>query len=201
MDLSDKYKVEVLGITYNQIESGVYAVILQEVGGTRRIPIVIGYPEAQAIECKLQEIVTPRPLTHDLMLDMMHKFNLHIEEVQIKRSDTGVFYADLKMTDGKNVHNIDSRASDAIAIAIRANADIYVMADVMSQVGFEPEEMRREAENNEVSDLKIKTVSRQRVKRKTIEELTKEMEEAAASENYELAAELKAKIEKRRTKK
>lgn len=198
MDRSEKYKVEVLGITYNQIESGVYAVILQEVGGTRRIPIAIGYPEAQAIECKLQEIVTPRPLTHDLMLDMMHKFNLSIEEVQIKRSDNGVFYADVRMTDGKNVRSVDSRASDAIAIAIRANADIYVMGDVMRQVGFEPEEIRHP---EEMVLPEAKTTTRPRAKRKTIEELVKEMEAAAEAENYELAAELKMKIEKRRAKK
>lgn len=200
MDRSEKYKVEVLGITYNQIESGVYAVILQEVGGTRRIPIVIGYPEAQAIECKLQEIVTPRPLTHDLMLDMMHKFNLSIEEVQIKRSDNGVFYADVRMTDGKNVRSVDSRASDAIAIAIRANADIYVMGDVMRQVGFEPEEIHH-PEEMVSPEAKTKTTTRPRAKRKTIEELVKEMEAAAEAENYELAAELKMKIEKRRAKK
>lgn len=200
MDLY-KYKVDVLGITYNQIESGVYAVILQETNGTRRIPIVIGYPEAQAIECKLQEIVTPRPLTHDLMLEMMSSFGLTVEEVLIKRSANGVFYADILMSDGNDVRIIDSRASDAIAIAIRAHADIYVLGEVMNEVGFEPEDLKRKAESEIQTDVKIKMAGRPRKKRKTIEQLTIEMEEAAAAENYELAAELKAQIEKRRAKK
>lgn len=201
MDNIDKCRVEVLGITYNQIESGVYAVILQEVDGNRRIPIVIGYPEAQAIECRLQEIVPPRPLTHDLMLEMIHKFGLHIEGVLIKRLSNGVFYADIIMTDGKIVKVMDSRASDAIAIAIRANADIYVDSDVMNEVGFEPEELKRAKKESVPSDSRINLAPRPRKKRKTIAELTQEMEDAAAAENYELAAEIKAQIEKRRTKK
>ena len=81
----EKHLLEIVGITYNQIESGVYAVILKEAEGNRRIPIVIGYPEAQAIECKLQEIVTPRPLTHDMVLDMMEKFGIKLSEVLIRR--------------------------------------------------------------------------------------------------------------------
>ena len=74
----EKIRLELIGITYNQIESGVYAVILQQAGGTRRIPIVIGFPEAQAIECKLQEVITPRPLTHDLMVNVMSVSYTHL---------------------------------------------------------------------------------------------------------------------------
>ena len=85
-----KIRLELLGITYNQIESGVYAVVLQEMGGTRRIPIIIGFPEAQAIECKLQEIVVPRPLTHDLAINMLREYGISVLEANIYKLPTGV---------------------------------------------------------------------------------------------------------------
>ena len=105
----DKCRLELIGITYNQIESGVYAVILQEAGGTRRIPIIIGYPEAQSIECKLQEVVTPRPLTHDLMANILDEFGVTLLEVNISKLPNGVFAAELLMRDSKGMHVIDSR--------------------------------------------------------------------------------------------
>lgn len=191
----DKRLLEVLGITYNQIESGVYAVILKEAGGDRRIPIVIGYPEAQAIECKLQEIVTPRPLTHDMMLEMMDKFGIRIEEVYIHRLPSGVFAADVFMVKGRSRYVIDSRSSDAIALALRAHAPIYTTADVLDEAGFAPEESKMPA-NKADFGMKSKDMPKRTADpSKTIEKLNKEMEQAAAEERYEEAAKLKAKIE------
>ena len=120
-----KIRLELLGITYNQIESGVYAVVLQEMGGTRRIPIIIGFPEAQAIECKLQEIVVPRPLTHDLAINMLREYGISVLEANIYKLPNGVFAAELVLSDGKEVKVVDSRSSDAIALAIRVGAPIY----------------------------------------------------------------------------
>ena len=137
--MKKRHELRLVGITYNQIESGVYAVILEEVKGDRRIPIVIGYPEAQAIECKLQEVRTPRPLTHDLMKAMMDNFHLILRCVDIRKLPTGVFAADLVMEgpDGE-LHKIDARSSDAIAIAIRTGAPIYTTAEVLEESGFRP---------------------------------------------------------------
>lgn len=191
----DKRLLEVLGITYNQIESGVYAVILKEAGGDRRIPIVIGYPEAQAIECNLQEIVTPRPLTHDMMLDMMDKFGIRIDEVYIYRLPSGVFAADIFMSKGRSRHVVDSRSSDAIALALRAHAPIYTTSDVLDEVGFAPEESKIPANKAEFGMKSKEMPKRTSDPSKTIEKLTKEMEKAAADEKYEEAAKLKAKIE------
>ena len=101
----DKCRLELIGITYNQIESGVYAVILQEADGTRRIPIIIGYPEAQSIECKLQEVVTPRPLTHDLMANMLNEFGVTLLEVNINKLPNGVFAAELLMSGGTYIYD------------------------------------------------------------------------------------------------
>ena len=108
-----------IGITYNQIESGVYALVLEAEGTDRRIPIIIGAPEAQAIECKLQNVVTPRPLTHDMITNLLDAFHLQLKEIEIRKLPTGVFAADLVMTDGIEERRIDSRSSDAVALAIR----------------------------------------------------------------------------------
>ncbi|MDE6423105.1 MAG: bifunctional nuclease family protein, partial [Muribaculaceae bacterium] len=122
--MQKKYRLELVGITYNQIESAVYALILQQVGTSRRIPIIIGYLEAQAIECKLQEVATPRPLTHDTMAASLAAFGISLVRVEIRKLPNGVFAADLVFSDGKIEKVIDSRSSDAVALAIRVGAPI-----------------------------------------------------------------------------
>lgn len=189
----NKYRLELIGITYNQIESGVYAVILQEVGSRRRIPIIIGYPEAQAIECKLQEVVTPRPLTHDMMMTFMSEFGIRLKEIIIHRLPTGVFAADMIFTDGLNTHTVDARSSDAIALAIRSDAPIYTTAEVLDEAGFEPGgseiEVERKREMESARESEIARAQR-------LESLKEKMQKAAESENYEEAARLKAEIDK-----
>lgn len=135
--MKKRHRLKVVGITYSQIESGVYALILEEVNGDRRIPIVIGYPEAQAIECKLQEVNPPRPLTHDLMRMMMERFGLRLSCVDIRKLDSGVFAADLLIEgpDGE-LMKIDARSSDAIALALRTGAPIYTSTEVLETSSF-----------------------------------------------------------------
>lgn len=192
----ERYRLELVGITYNQIESGVYAVILRQAGGNRRIPIIIGYPEAQAIECKLQEVVTPRPLTHDMMMNFMEEFGIRLKEIEIHRLPSGVFAADMIFTDGTNIHTVDSRSSDAIALAIRAGAPIYTSAEVLEEAGFDPDEQGNHSDNpssnqNASSSEQTQTIA---PSQKTIEELKALMQQAAENENYEEAARLKAEI-------
>lgn len=192
----ERYRLELVGITYNQIESGVYAVILRQVGGNRRIPIIIGYPEAQAIECKLQEVVTPRPLTHDMMMNFMEEFGIRLKEIEIHRLPSGVFAADMIFTDGTNVHTVDSRSSDAIALAIRAGAPIYTSAEVLEEAGFDPEEQGNHSESHSSNKNVPSSEQSQGIapSQKTIEELKALMQQAAENENYEEAARLKAEI-------
>lgn len=192
----ERYRLELVGITYNQIESGVYAVILRQVGGNRRIPIIIGYPEAQAIECKLQEVVTPRPLTHDMMMNFMEEFGIRLKEIEIHRLPSGVFAADMIFTDGTNVHIVDSRSSDAIALAIRAGAPIYTSAEVLEEAGFDPEEQGNHSESHSSNENAPSSEQSQGIapSQKTIEELKALMQQAAENENYEEAARLKAEI-------
>lgn len=154
--MEKRYRLELIGITYNQIESGVYALILQQAGGTRRIPIIIGFPEAQAIECKLQEVTTPRPLTHDTMANALDAFHISLKEVEIRRLPSGVFAADLHFTDGVNERIVDSRSSDAIALAIRVNAPIYTTETVLLEAGFDPDETQ---ERNQAASMPEESVS------------------------------------------
>ena len=196
-----KIRLELLGITYNQIESGVYAVVLQEMGGTRRIPIIIGYPEAQAIECKLQEIVVPRPLTHDLAINMLREYGISVVEANIYKLPNGVFAAELVLSDGKEERVIDSRSSDAIALAIRVGAPIYTTPEVMAEAGFEPGEKAPSRVIGKMSRSSSKskptTTNNNENRQKSIEQLKKEMQQASEAERYEEAARIKAEIERR----
>ena len=198
--MEDKYRLELIGITYNQIESGVYALILQQVGTNRRIPIIIGFPEAQAIECKLQEIKTPRPLTHDVMMSALNEFNIQLEYVVIKRLNNGVFAADLHLNDGKNERIVDARSSDAVALAIRADAPIFTTEEVIREASFDPDDKRRPGiSSKQIPPVvtKVKVVKPGGLESMSLEQLTKAMEKASQDEDYEEAARLKAEIDKR----
>lgn len=195
--MQDKRLLKLVGITYNQIESGVYAVILQEAEGSRRIPIIIGFPEAQAIECHLQEIHTPRPLTHDLMVSIFDIFSLNLREVHIRRLSNGVFAGDLIFEhDGQN-YVVDARSSDAIALAIRTKAPIYTSSKVLDEVGFETDEAKRKAAHPAKAGRKTEIRKSQSLSDLSVEELQKKMQEAADKEDYELAAKIKAEIQNR----
>lgn len=192
----EKIKLELVGITYNQIESGVYAVVLQETGTTRRIPIIIGFPEAQAIECKLQEVITPRPLTHDLMVNMLSSFGIFLQEVNIYKMENGVFGAELILSDGINTHTIDSRSSDAIALAIRVGAPIYTTAAVLAESGFDSSDPGKEKSSQATANRASRQSHTKESAPKSIEDLQKEMQKAAENEDYEEALRIKSLIEK-----
>ena len=197
----DKIRLDLVGITYNQIESGVYAVILQQAGGTRRIPIIIGFAEAQAIECRLQEVVTPRPLTQDLMDNIMSSFGVALQEVNIHRLPNGVFAGELVLFDGEHKRLVDARSSDAIALAIRVGAPIYTSYEVLEEAGFEPGEPDKRGRKFEKKNVKpsatLEAAKGDDLSSKSIEQLQAEMQRAAEAEDYELAAKIKAELDKR----
>lgn len=185
-----RYRLNVIGITYNQIESGVYALVLEAEGTDRRIPIIIGAPEAQAIECKLQNVVTSRPLTHDMITNLLDAFHLQLKEIEIRKLPTGVFAADLVMTDGIEERRIDSRSSDAVALAIRVGAPIYTSAEVLREAGFDSDSAdgsRRQSASPRITPLEECPE----------DELRELMRHAVDREDYETAAEIKRELERR----
>ena len=201
--MEEKYRLDLIGVTFNQIESGVYALILQQRGTTRRIPIIIGYPEAQAIECKLQEITTHRPLTHDTMVTALKAFGIELKEIVIKRMPHGVFTADMIFTDGKETKIIDGRSSDAIALAIRVNAPIYTTLDVLREAGFDAESRKMPHSRQAIRGVKTPFVNETSKKSDfagmTVSQLSDAMMRAAANEDYEEAAKIKAELDSRNT--
>ena len=195
------YKLELIGITYNQIESGVYALILQQVGTTRRIPIIIGFPEAQAIECKLQEIKTPRPLTHDTMISSLSSFGIRLEKVMIKKQENGVFAADLFFTDGVNERIVDARSSDAVALAIRVNAPIYTTESVLLESGFDSKDKGAPRQSDRMESSRRMVVKpssgNNKYESMTLQQLSEAMMKASEAEDYEEAARIKSEIDRR----
>lgn len=190
-----KYELKLIGITYNQVESGVYAIILQEKDGTRRIPIIVGSAEAQSIECKLQEIITPRPLTHDLFVNVMRAFGLGLREVLIRRLPSGVFAADLVLTDGSRELRIDSRSSDAIALAVRTGSPIYTTLEVLEEAGFDQSVTVAPIADAEPDTEGAKNASR--LSKMSDAELSDALDNAVASENYEGAKAIKDELDRR----
>lgn len=194
--MEKRYRLELLGITFNQIESGVYALILRQPETNRRIPIIIGFPEAQAIECKLQDIKTPRPLTHDTLISALEAFDIRLLSVLIKRLPNGVFAADLLLSDGVREFAIDARSSDAVALAIRANAPIYTTEEVLREASFDPSDRKRKFSPESSAPSAVPTPGED-LENMPLEKLKESMAKAAEAENYEEAARIKAIIDKR----
>ncbi len=202
-DKEKRYRLELIGITYQQVESNVFALILQQTGTNRRIPIFIGYSEAQAIECKLQNVETPRPLTHDTMLNTLSAFGVSLLEVEIRQLPNGVFAANLILSDGKTTRAVDSRSSDAVALAVRVGAPIYTTEDVLRKAGFDSDTTMSGTAGAVVSRRKPK--DRTPMTEETVvslelmsdKELEESMKKAVDAEDYEEAGRIKAEIVRR----
>ncbi|MDL2221207.1 bifunctional nuclease family protein [Parabacteroides sp. OttesenSCG-928-N08] len=157
--METKVKLRVQGLTNSQIQSGAYALILAEEKGLRRIPIIVGTAEAQSIAIALEQIKPPRPLTHDLFIAFNDAFGIYVREVYIYRFEDGIFYSELVLNNNEQLVRIDSRTSDAIAIALRVNCDIYTTERIMREcaVVLEEEAKERDVEEEEedLEDLLI----------------------------------------------
>jgi bifunctional DNase/RNase len=194
-----RIKLKVMGISYSQTQSGAYALLLIEENGERRIPIIIGGFEAQAIVIKLENLDPPRPLTHDLFKKFADQFNIAVIEVMIYKLEEGVFFSKLVCNNGEKEYSIDSRTSDAVAIALRFNCPIYITEDILekAQLTNSPSdtELASPVEAGNPDELNSKyTIS-------TDEELFKMIDEAVKTEDYERAASIRDEIEKRKKKK
>jgi len=185
-----KVKLRLVGITFSQVQAGAYALILAENEGARRVPIMIGTPEAQSIAIFLERLRPPRPITHDLFIALTKATNITIKEAFIYKYDDGVFFSEIIFDDGIKEIHLDARTSDAIAIAIRVNADIFIAEEIMKDVSFELEEeiIEEIADNLKNTDLTLDKMN--------LDELKKALEEAIAMENYEKASSIRDIINK-----
>lgn len=204
--MDTRIKLRVQGLTNSQIQSGAYALILAEEQGSRRIPIIVGTSEAQSIAIALERITPPRPLTHDLFATFAQAFGIRLREVFIYKFEDGVFYSELLFDEGLNEIRLDSRTSDAIAIALRVKCDIYTTPEIVSECGVVLEEAPNTEQTEDEEDYLL-TLEPEEIKDEVqmkkwlslidMEELTERLEEAVDNENYEFAKMYKDEIRRR----
>ena len=192
----EKVKLEIVGLSYSQTQSGAYALVLAETGGKRSLPIIIGGFEAQAIAIELEKMTPTRPLTHDLFKSFAQSFQIEVVEVIIYNLVEGVFYAKLICSKDGKFSEIDARTSDAIALGVRFKCPIYTYENILASAGIlldENAELQQETPSSEVST----TASEKPATTYNVEELEQQLLDAIENEDYELASRLRDEINKR----
>ena len=197
-------RLNIKGISYSQTQNGAYALILNEVDGERKLPIVIGAFEAQSIAIALEkEIRPPRPLTHDLFKTFSDKFEIVVKQVIIHKLVDGVFYSSLVCEKDDHEEIIDARTSDAIALALRFQAPIFTYQNILDKAGIylqiNPEEEggKIEEKQSEPLEIEIETDNTNSLQSKTLSELKSLLQDAVNNEDYEMAAKVRDEISKR----
>jgi len=193
-----KIKLNILGLSVSQSQSGAYALVLAEENGDRRIPIIIGPIEAQSIAIQLEGLTPPRPLTHDLFKQLASSFNIQITEVIIHKLEEGIFYSELICKRGNIEVVIDSRTSDAVALSLRFDCPIYTTEEILERAGIVIEfenEHGQEEWYQAMSDEPAK--GKHEYEKYTSSELTEMLNQAIKDEDYEKASAIRDEINRR----
>jgi len=198
-----KIKLDIVGLSYSQTQSGAYALVLGEVNGRRRLPVIIGGFEAQAIAIEIEKMTPSRPLTHDLFKSFANTFHIKIEEVLIYNLVDGIFFAKIICSNGKKSVEIDARTSDAIAIAVRFDCPIYTYEFILSSAGIIIEgndfvflENMDSASEEPISNVKGSPTSYASLSN---EELQEKLQQALTDEAYEKAVKIRDEINRRKS--
>lgn len=196
-----KIKLDIVGLSYSQTQSGAYALVLGEVSGRRRLPIIIGSFEAQAIAIEIEKMTPSRPLTHDLFKSFAEAYHILVQEVIIYNLVDGIFFSKLICSDGKKVMEIDARTSDAIAIAVRFECPIFTYEFILSSAGIVIEGndfvyLENITENpEEITPVSTATSGFAAL---STDELKTKLQEALAEESYEKAAKIRDELNRRK---
>jgi bifunctional DNase/RNase len=194
-----KVKLEIVGLSYSQTQTGAYALVLGEAKGKRRLPIIIGGFEAQAIAIELEKMTPSRPLTHDLFRSLAKGFDININEVIIYNLVEGIFFAKLICSDGEDKEvEIDARTSDAIALAVRFNCPINTYEFILSQAGIILDEDTLAAGNESANAGDMVEVEETDFLKKSTEELKQLLETALHDEDYEKASKIRDELNNRK---
>lgn len=198
-----KVRLEIVGLSYSQTQSGAYALVLGESAGSRRLPIIIGGFEAQAIAIELEKMSPSRPLTHDLFKSFAETFDIKISEVLIYNLVEGIFYAKLLCNDGTRDVEIDARTSDAIALAVRFNCPIYTHEFILKSAGIvlDDDSSAAASESGEEAVQEVedtKKSSGESYKEKSTEELKNMLQTALDEEQYEMASKIRDELNQRK---
>ena len=199
---NSKIKLEILGLSYSQTQTGAYALVLGESTGKRRLPIIIGNFEAQSIAIELEKMQPSRPLTHDIFKSFAESFQIDLKEVLIYNLKEGIFFAKLicSQNGGAEVE-IDTRTSDAIALAVRFNCPIYTFENILASAGIilDDEEFSEDQPTEGSKEVEVKGSSESSgMSQMSMKELEAELEKAIASENYERATLLRDEMNRRK---
>jgi len=200
-----KIKLDIVGLSYSQTQSGAYALVLGEISGRRRLPIIIGSFEAQAIAIEIEKMTPSRPLTHDLFKSFADAYHIVVQEIIIYNLVDGIFYSKLICSDGKKTIEIDARTSDAIAVAVRFDCPIYTYEFILSTAGIviEGNDFVYLENINETPEEKTVTASAGAsptgFTSLSTDELKTKLQEALAEEAYEKAAKIRDELNKRKS--
>lgn len=189
-----KIRLHVVGMSYSQSQSGAYALILKEVDGKRRLPIIIGGFEAQAIAIELEKMKPSRPLTHDLFKSFAQAYDVLLTEVVICKFHEGVFYARLVCTQGDKETEIDARTSDAVALALRFDCPIFTYSTIMDAASITEEDET----SDEISLTEEFMEASNSLEGFSLPELQEMLDKAVVNEDYELASEIRDEMNRRK---
>jgi bifunctional DNase/RNase len=196
-----KIKLEILGLSSSQSQAGSFALVLGETEGNRRLPIIIGMFEAQAIAIEIEKIIPNRPMTHDLFKSFASNFHFTVEEIIISDLKEGVFFAKIVCSDGLKKTEIDARPSDAIAIGLRFDSPIFTYENILAEAGIvltdEAEEEKAEAEKAPAQRARRESPRKDDLKNYSVERLNELLKEAIDKEDYERAAKIRDELSKR----
>ena len=196
-----KIKLDIVGLSYSQTQSGAYALVLGEVGGRRRLPIIIGSFEAQAIAIEIEKMTPSRPLTHDLFKSFALAFHINIMEIIIYNLVDGIFYSKLVCSDGKKTIEIDARTSDAIAMAVRFECPIFTYEFILASAGIVIEGtdfVYLENINEVTEDKPAAEHTTNSYANLSTDELKTKLQEALGDEAYEKAAKIRDELSRRK---
>lgn len=194
----EKVELEINGISYSYSQSGAYTLILAESGGRRKLPIIIGQFEAQSIAIEMEKMKPTRPLTHDLFKSFARTFNIKLNEVYIHRFEEGVFHSMLVFEKDNQIHNLDSRTSDAVALAIRFNCPIYTSEDILNEVGVIFDEQEMEKEQGELPESDLESNEHAGLASLSLDDLNTMLDEAIENEDFEQASQIRDEINRRK---
>ncbi len=198
-----KIKLEILGLSSSQSQTSSFALVLGEAEGNRRLPIIIGMFEAQAIAIEIEKIIPNRPMTHDLFKAFANAFHFHVEEIVISDLKEGVFFAKIVCSDGLKKSEVDARPSDAIAVGLRFDAPIYTFENILAEAGIvltDEEDEEEKTETKSEKKVKVKKETSKKgddYKSYSIEKLNDLLKDAIDKEDYERAAKIRDELGKR----
>lgn len=194
----EKIELEIGGISYSYSQSGAYTLILSESGGQRKLPIIIGQFEAQSIAIEMEKMKPARPLTHDLFRNFARTFNIKLNEIFINKFEEGVFHSVLIFEKDNQIFSLDSRTSDAVALAIRFNCPIYTSYEIIEEVGVVFDTTDETADIDSDNDEQSVADENRGLASLSLDDLNNMLSEAVENEDFELASKIRDEINRRK---